>query len=63
MLGPEFTKSSYSGTTCVEVALLPDGQVAVRNPKMFGSLIFTGPEWQAFIAGVKNDEFDYPSVA
>lgn len=56
--------SSYSngnGGQCVEVADLPDGGRAVRDTKDRGTgpvLLFTPTEWQAFIAGVKDGEFD-----
>jgi hypothetical protein len=52
--------SSYNGD-CVEVSHLQDGRVAVRDTKDRASgpaLIFTRPEWDAFLAGAKNGEFD-----
>lgn len=58
----DFRKSSFSKNnpkTCVEVAVKPQG-VAVRdskNPTM-GTLFFTPQEWDAFIKGAKNSEFD-----
>ena len=44
---------------CVEVAVLDD-QVAVRDAKdRAGSvLVFSGPEWEAFLGGVRGGEFD-----
>jgi hypothetical protein len=44
---------------CVEVALLDD-QVAVRDAKDRGGpvLLFSGPEWEAFVVGVRGGEFD-----
>lgn len=56
-------KSSYSGGNggnCVEVAVLPDGNRAVRDSKDPGGakLAFTADEWAAFAAGVKAGEFD-----
>jgi uncharacterized protein DUF397 len=56
----EFKKSSYSGTSCVTVAVLDDGQVAVRDDKVADGpvLTFTAAEWDAFVAGVKDGEFD-----
>jgi hypothetical protein len=44
----------------VEVADLPDGGVAVRDSKDADGpkLVFTRAEWQAFIGGVKDGEFD-----
>jgi hypothetical protein len=55
-------KSRFSGANdnCVEVAKLPNGGRAVRNSKRpDGPMVeFTGPEWAAFLAGVKDHEFD-----
>jgi hypothetical protein len=45
----------------VEVGRLPDGDVYVRsaaNPQHGPVLKFTQQEWAAFVAGVKNGEFD-----
>jgi Domain of unknown function (DUF397) len=57
-------KSSYSGPqgNCVEVADLPDGQVAMRNSRHpAGSvLIFTRSEWDAFLSGALDGEFGRP---
>lgn len=49
------------GGDCVETALLPTGEVAVRDSKAPGNgiLVFTPSEWRAFVAGVKDCEFDY----
>jgi hypothetical protein len=52
--------SSYNGN-CVEISHLQDGRVAVRDTKDRASgpaLVFTRPEWDAFLAGAKNGEFD-----
>ena len=46
---------------CVEVGQLPDGFVTVRDtkdPERRTSLTFTRDEWEAFVKGVKNGEFD-----
>ncbi|GGO66334.1 DUF397 domain-containing protein [Nonomuraea cavernae] len=56
-------KSSHSGPdggNCVEVAELSGGRRGVRDSKNLTgpALIFTPDEWNAFIAGVKNGEFD-----
>jgi hypothetical protein len=58
-----WVKSSHSGPTggnCVELAHLPQGQVAVRNSRHPGgpALVFTETEWDAFLAGAKQGEFD-----
>ena len=50
--------------SCVEVAELPDGAIAVRNSRHPSgpALIYTRAEITAFLTGVKNGEFDdlYP---
>jgi hypothetical protein len=58
----EFRISSFcTAGGCVEVGRAPDGQVAVRDTKnREQQLTFTPDEWAAFVAGVKNNEFDYP---
>jgi hypothetical protein len=60
----DFKKSSYTHpggiiTRCVAVAIKPHG-VAVRNsldPNK-NTVFFTTEEWDAFVKGVKNNEFD-----
>ena len=57
----QFRKSSFSGGGgCVEVRLLPDGHVALRDSKdrSLAPHHFTPAEWRAFLAGVKVGEFD-----
>jgi len=51
--------SNPSGS-CVEVAELPAGAIAVRNSRHPSgpALIYTRAEIAAFLAGVKNGEFD-----
>ncbi|NUW33620.1 DUF397 domain-containing protein [Nonomuraea sp. SMC257] len=59
-------KSSFcSSNTCVEVAPLGDGGVALRDSKIDGSpvLVFTEEEWAAFVAGVREGEFDVAALA
>ena len=55
-------KSRVSNPTgsCVEVAELPGGAIAVRNSRHPSgpALIYTRAEVVAFLAGVKNGEFD-----
>ena len=53
------TASNPNGS-CVEVAKLPGGDVAVRNSRdPYGpALVYTPAEVTAFLAGVKNGEFD-----
>ena len=54
--------SSFSGNngTCVEVAALPDGHIAVRNSnhRDDGTILFTPAELSAWISGIKTGEFD-----
>lgn len=55
------SRSSGNGA-CVEVAFLDD-RVAVRDSKQNGAgpvLIFSGREWQAFVAGVEGGELRAP---
>ena len=55
-------KSSASNPSgsCVEVAQLTSGEVAVRNSRHPSgpALIYTRAEIAAFLAGAKNGEFD-----
>jgi hypothetical protein len=62
-LGPvKWRKSSASNPSgnCVEAAALPDGSVALRNSRRpeGAALIYTRAEIAAFLAGVRNGEFD-----
>jgi hypothetical protein len=54
-------KSRYSNSqgTCVELASLPDGAVALRSSRL-GSppLVFSTAEIDAFIRGAKDGQFD-----
>ncbi|OEJ29870.1 DUF397 domain-containing protein [Streptomyces agglomeratus] len=56
-------KSGRSNATgnCVELAALPDGQVAVRNSRdpQGPALIYTRDEIAAFVAGAKDGDFDF----
>ncbi|MEV7804956.1 DUF397 domain-containing protein [Microbispora sp. NPDC088329] len=61
--GATWRKSLHSANecACVEVALdLGGGQVGVRHSKKPDgpALAFTPAEWDAFLAGVRDGEFD-----
>jgi hypothetical protein len=61
--GTRWRKSTYSmgSGDCVEVARLQSGDVALRDAKESDAgpvLVFTLGEWQAFISGAKDGEFD-----
>jgi hypothetical protein len=55
------THSNPSGN-CVEAAQLPAGEVAVRNSRFPDgpALIFTRAEWDAFLLGARDGDFDRP---
>lgn len=57
----QYYRSSFcANSSCVEVASLPDGNIAVRDTKegQQAPLVYTTDEWDAFLAGVKAGEFD-----
>ncbi len=61
----DWRTSSFSGDnggSCVEVAFLPDGGVAVRDTKdrTLPPHRYTAAEGDAFLAGVRAGEFDRP---
>ncbi len=64
LAGSYWIKSSlsYAAGNCVEVASLRGGQIGVRNSRDTGGpvLRFTPDEWDAFLGGVRNGEFDIP---
>jgi hypothetical protein len=54
------TRSGGNGGDCVEVARNLPGIVAIRDTKDPGgaALVFTRAEWDAFLTGVRDGEFD-----
>ena len=62
MTGSIWVKSSlsFANGNCVEVSDQPGGTVGVRNSRdREGPVLrFTPDEWQAFLGGVRNGEFD-----
>jgi hypothetical protein len=60
--GLKWVKSSlsFANGNCVEVADLSGGEIGVRNSRHPEGpvLHFTPGEWQAFIGGAHNGEFD-----
>lgn len=70
MPGVAWRKSSKSDGTsgmCVEAGPLSDGsdRVAVRHSKAPDAavIVYTRGEWEAFVGGVKEGEFDFFPVA
>lgn len=59
------TRSASSGGSCVEAGPLPDGsgRIAVRHSHHPDGefIVYTRTEWDAFLAGVKDGEFDFPA--
>jgi hypothetical protein len=57
-----FKSSASASGNCVEVAHLQGGGVAVRDSKHRDQAphVYTRPEWEAFLIGVRNGEFDLP---
>lgn len=59
------TRSNSNGGSCVEAGPLLDGsgRVAVRHSKAPDAavIVYTREEWDAFLAGAKDGEFDFTS--
>jgi hypothetical protein len=51
--------NSDGGNNCVEIAYLPDGEVAVRDTKDRSRAphVHTATAWTAFLAAVRSGEF------
>jgi hypothetical protein len=60
--GNEWIKSSlsFANGNCVEVQFLTDGGVQVRSSRDRDGavLTFTAAEWDCFLSGARNGEFD-----
>lgn len=59
--GLTWLTASNATQSCVEVAHLEDGDVAVRDSKDHGSgpvLRYTAAEWDAFVTGIASGVFD-----
>jgi hypothetical protein len=58
-----FKSSASSAAGCVEIAHIPGGGVALRDSKDRAKKahVFTGHEWECFLAGARNGEFDLPA--
>ena len=54
------SKASNPSGSCVEIAGLPDGEIAIRNSRYPSgpALIYTRAEIAAFLAGAKAGEFE-----
>jgi hypothetical protein len=61
--GVSWEKSRYSNSqgTCVEFAILPTGEVALRNSRDPDGpvLLYTSAEIEAMLRGAKAGEFDH----
>ena len=59
-----FKSSASSAAGCVEIAHLPGGGVAVRDSKDRNKTphVLSRHEWECFLAGAKNGEFDLPVI-
>ena len=65
MIGKLWTKSTKSNPSgnCVQVRTGDTGAIQVRDSKLGDRspvLLFTPSEWDAFLAGARNGEFDRP---
>jgi hypothetical protein len=57
------TRTGNGSGNCVEAGPLPDGsgRIAVRHSHFpdGAAMVYTRAEWEAFIAGAKDGEFDF----
>ena len=57
-----FRRSTYCHTgSCVEVAPMTDGRIAVRDSKnpAIEPMAFSRDEWIAFVRGVQDNQFNF----
>ena len=57
-----FKSSASASGACEEVSHMPGGGVAVNDSKDRAKAphVYTRREWEAFLTGAKNGEFDLP---
>jgi hypothetical protein len=55
------SKASQANGSCVELAAMPDGRVAVRDSKnpQGGMLLFTRAAFRVWLNDVRSGEFDH----
>ena len=55
------SRRSNPDGSCVEIAVLDDGAIAVRNSRFPDGpvLVYTAAEVEAFLLGVKDGDFDH----
>ena len=57
------TRSGPNGGNCVRARKLPNDDIAVGHTRAAEdedpAFVYTRPEWDAFIKGVKDGEFDF----
>jgi hypothetical protein len=60
------TRTGSGSGNCVEAGPVPDGsgRVAVRHShhREGAAIVYSKAEWDAFIAGAKDGEFDFPAT-
>ena len=58
-----YKSSASAAGNCVEIAHLPQGGIALRDSKNPARQphTYTRTEWDAFLTGAKNGEFDIPA--
>lgn len=54
------TSSFCNYGECIAVGVSASGSIAIKDTKASGhkALLFTSEEWQAFVKGIKNGDFD-----